>query len=69
MVLVQTILLNFGIILIGNSLVSFPARSPYSTPCDYCMHDYIRGVVYSELPQRITNLKNEIGKIIATAPE
>lgn len=49
--------------------VSWPARSPDLTPCDFFLWGYIKDYVFSELPNTIPELKTKIRAAISTITE
>lgn len=46
--------------------VSWPARSPDLTPCDYFLWEYLKYIVYREPPNNISDLKTKISEAVAT---
>jgi hypothetical protein len=49
--------------------ISWPARSPDLTPCDFFLWGYIKDYVFSELPTSIVELKTKIRAAISSIDE
>ena len=49
--------------------ISWPARSPDLTPCDYFLWGYIKDNTFRNLPGSLTELKTKIREVIGTITE